>query len=196
MKWFTSLPTYQQVLVVVAVLAILWGLFCRGTSYNIFAGSRPEKFSQHRVRFEGFDNDNNNTRPSLVMFYAPWCGHCKTLKPKWEELMADSDAQSLASISKVDCDANKDMAQKYGISGFPTIKFFPRGMSDINSAIEYQGDRSIDGFKNFIRNNVSGKPDKLPDQAGSVNGLSGSYDGNPSLSTVGYLGRKFDNNMQ
>ena len=33
-----------------------------------------------------FDEIVDGSRPALVEFYAPWCGHCKTLAPIYEQL--------------------------------------------------------------------------------------------------------------
>ena len=51
-------------------------------------------------------------KPAFVMFYAPWCGHCKKLKPKWDEF-SDLVADWL-TVGKVDCttEENKMMCGK------------------------------------------------------------------------------------
>ncbi|XP_057808925.1 protein disulfide isomerase-like 2-2 [Salvia miltiorrhiza] len=50
-------------------------------------------------------------------------------------------------IANLDADAHKDLAEKYGISYFPTLKFFPKN----NKAGEdYDGDRDLDNFVTFI----------------------------------------------
>ena len=64
-------------------------------------------------------------RPLLVQFYAPWCGHCQQLAPTWEKV-ADKIGRDVA-VGKLDCTQYQTLAQKYGIRGFPTIKFFRNG---------------------------------------------------------------------
>merc|ERR1712146_748336 len=44
----------------------------------------------------------------MVMFYAPWCGHCKKLKPDWEKLGQATDCNKV-TIARIDCD-NEDHA--------------------------------------------------------------------------------------
>lgn len=61
----------------------------------------------------------------LLEFYAPWCGHCKQLAPKYDELAKDlKDVKGLV-IAKIDSTQNE--IDGVSVSGFPTIKFFAKG---------------------------------------------------------------------
>ncbi|KAL8982191.1 MAG: hypothetical protein Q9177_005345 [Variospora cf. flavescens] len=92
----------------------------------------------------------------LLEFYAPWCGHCKALAPKYEELaeMYTAKYSSQVVIAKVDATAN-DIPDE--ISGFPTIKLFPAGAKD--SPITYSGSRTIEDLANFVKENGKYKVD-------------------------------------
>jgi len=61
----------------------------------------------------------------LVEFYAPWCGHCKTLAPKFEELATLLKDNKKIMIAKMDSTENETTA--VNIKGFPTLKLFKRG---------------------------------------------------------------------
>eukprot|EP00742_Colponemidia_sp_Colp-10_P002317 GILJ01002473.1.p1 GENE.GILJ01002473.1~~GILJ01002473.1.p1 ORF type:complete len:442 (+),score=88.83 GILJ01002473.1:48-1328(+) len=74
----------------------------------------------------------------LVEFYAPWCGHCKNLAPEWEQ--AATKLKGEVKVAKVDATVESELAQRYGVSGFPTIKMFPAGPKK-GKPTDYQGAR-------------------------------------------------------
>jgi protein disulfide-isomerase A6 len=67
----------------------------------------------------------NGTDVWLIDFYAPWCGHCKTLAPKWAE--ASLKLEGKVKFGAVDCDSQKALQSKYEIQGYPTLKLFAPG---------------------------------------------------------------------
>jgi protein disulfide-isomerase A6 len=105
-----------------------------------------------------FDDFAFQGKPALVEFFAPWCGHCKNLAPVWEQLAADfAFAEKDLTIAKVDADAEKSLGKKFGIQGFPTIKYFD-GKSQTPE--DYSGGRDIDSFHDFIAKKTGLKPKK------------------------------------
>tara|TARA_Y100000766_G_C18442912_1_gene382236 strand:+ start:124 stop:501 length:378 start_codon:yes stop_codon:yes gene_type:complete len=67
----------------------------------------------------------NSDIPVLVDYWAEWCGPCKMIAPVLEEV-AESYAGKI-KIVKVDVDSNKEIAQKHGIRGIPTLMVFKGG---------------------------------------------------------------------
>jgi protein disulfide-isomerase A1 len=86
---------------------------------------------------------------ALVEFYAPWCGHCKRLTPEYAKA-----AQELASsnpeikLCKVDATEQKELGSRFGIKGFPTIKFFVKGTS---APIDYEGGRTAPEIVQWLK---------------------------------------------
>lgn len=93
--------------------------------------------------YEGFDDGNN--KKTLVLFYAPWCGHCQKLKPTWEQLVKKHTNDSTVDIKSVDCDQHPEQAKENGVEGFPTIILI-KG----NTKIPFTGDRSLESIEQFI----------------------------------------------
>lgn len=92
----------------------------------------------------------------LVMFYAPWCGHCKALKPTYNKLAKVFSNDKDVVIARINADdaANRKIATEYSVSGFPTLYFFPKG-ADTKPA-EYKNGRNLEDFLTFV-NEKAGK---------------------------------------
>ena len=109
-------------------------------------------------------NDSNfsqvkNTSKELymVMFYAPWCGHCKSLKPKYEQA-ARNNSNSLIKFARINCDEHKSSCGSYQIQGYPTLKvFLPGGKVE-----DYNGGRDeaslLSVAESFAKKMVPPKP--------------------------------------
>lgn len=54
----------------------------------------------------------------LVEFFAPWCGHCKSLAPHYEEAATALKEKNI-KFAKVDCVDEADLCQSKGVQGYP-----------------------------------------------------------------------------
>lgn len=82
----------------------------------------------------------------LIEFYAPWCGHCKALAPKYEELAQKMEGEDVL-IVKMDATAN-DVPPLFEVRGFPTIFWLPKNSK--GSPMPYNGGREVKDFISFI----------------------------------------------
>jgi len=103
-----------------------------------------------------FDEHVGGDQPALVEFFAPWCGHCKSLAPEYE-ILATTFSKLPVKIAKVDADKHRDLGSRFGVSGFPTIKFFPAGTKEPE---DYSGGRTAPDMIDFL-NRKAGTNAKL-----------------------------------
>jgi len=125
---------------------------------NIFEVNAPQKNNDGPVKIvtgSNFDKIvNDPTKDVLIEFYAPWCGHCKQLEPKYNQLGEKMKQHEGLTIAKMDATANDFDREKFKVSGYPTIYFRPaakEGSSKVPAAEVYEGAREIDDFVKFLK---------------------------------------------
>jgi protein disulfide-isomerase A1 len=102
----------------------------------------------------------DDSKDVFVEIYAPWCGHCKKLKPTWDSLGSRyADIKDRIVIAKMDATENDlPPSVPFKVAGFPTIKFKAAGGREF---VDYDGDRSLESLIAFVeehaKNNVEVK---------------------------------------
>ncbi|KAJ3432711.1 protein disulfide-isomerase c17h9.14c-related [Anaeramoeba flamelloides] len=125
----------QKFLFTCLFLILFVGSFCNEEEVE-------EKLFVQELLSENFE-ELTEEGPWLIKFFAPWCGHCKRMAPAFEEAAKKLDGE--VKVGGVDCTENKDICSKFGVRGYPTIKFFYDG----KEFTKYSGDRSVDNFVEF-----------------------------------------------
>jgi len=106
------------------------------------------------------DNSNfdaialDSTKDVLIEFYAPWCGHCKSLAPTYEKLAKAYASEKNIVIASVDADAHRELGTRFGVTGFPTLKYFPK---EDKAGQEYSAGRQLEDFVSFINDKTGAK---------------------------------------
>ncbi|KAA0703327.1 Endoplasmic reticulum resident protein 44 [Triplophysa tibetana] len=94
----------------------------------------------------------DNAGVAIVNFYADWCRFSQMLHPIFEEasniVREEYPDATQVVFARVDCDQHSDIAQRYRISKYPTLKLFRNGMM---MKREYRGQRSVTAIADFIR---------------------------------------------
>ena len=81
----------------------------------------------------------------LLKLYAPWCTHCKAIKPAWDALMKQYEGHADVLVAESDCTAaGKTLCEDLQVQGYPSLKF-----GDPAALTDYQGARDLDGLKKF-----------------------------------------------
>jgi len=71
------------------------------------------------------------------------------MKPAWDKLMDEFKDSKTALVADVDCTVHQDLCSKYGVQGYPTIKY-----GDVNNMEDYQGGRSLEDLTTFAKENL------------------------------------------
>ncbi|BES97186.1 Thioredoxin [Nesidiocoris tenuis] len=107
-------------------------------------------------------NETLKSSPSVfLMFYAPWCGHCKMLKPKYEKAATELINQKIKGImAAVDVTKYPDVGKLYDVKGYPTLKYFKNGEAlpwDVSNL------RETDKLVAFMKNPTEPPPPPPPE---------------------------------
>ncbi|KAH9520052.1 Protein disulfide-isomerase A4 [Bulinus truncatus] len=119
---------------------------------------------------DNFDDVIQEKAVVLVEFYAPWCGHCKSLAPEYSaaaKILADNDPPIV--LGKVDATVHNELAQRFEVTGYPTLKFFVKGKE-----YSYDGPRNADGIVKYMQERAN--PDWVPEPDAVVTLTKADFD--------------------
>jgi len=107
-----------------------------------------EGHSVIKLTVDSFDKFLEDNPLTLVKFYAPWCGHCKSLEPHYEE--ASDNVPEGIKLAEVDVTVEELLGTRYEIKGFPTMKFFRGGAPQ-----EFTGGRTSEDIIQWVHSMIA-----------------------------------------
>jgi thiol-disulfide isomerase/thioredoxin len=155
-----SKPNWTLLIGIGLLVAVIIALYHMKRSNEGFVSSKggknnniPMKESNKLISGTSFASKLNPSNGECVvaLFYADWCPHCQTFKPHFKKAMTELNGKTgkdgkKMRLEMVDCDANKDIAKKYDVSGYPTVKI----LGDDGTQTEYGGERTYEGLRKYL----------------------------------------------
>jgi thiol-disulfide isomerase/thioredoxin len=141
---------YKNIIIVFVILAVIGGVFYYVYTNNLIPGMN--KFFQQAqgktVTADGNDVPGEKTA-QLYLFKVDWCPHCKKAGPVFDEVEKELKGEPVkgyvVSFKTIDCEADPEMADKFKVDGYPTIKLVKDG-----EIIEYDAKPEKDKIIEFL----------------------------------------------
>uniref|UniRef100_A0A6C0I232 Thioredoxin domain-containing protein n=1 Tax=viral metagenome TaxID=1070528 RepID=A0A6C0I232_9ZZZZ len=142
------------VMLLVACLFIWIGAYVYNTYVSSYLGSSLEGYASSMGENAPPSSENQKTA-TLYMFGTSWCPHCKTAKPIWDDYVSNNENLKVGNydilFKSVDCDAEKNIADKFNVKGYPTFKL-ERGPGDI---VEFEAKPTHDNFTSLLQTSLT-----------------------------------------
>ena len=142
------------VMLLIACLFIWIGAYVYKTYVSSYLGSSLEGYASSMGENAPPSSENQKTA-TLYMFGTNWCPHCKTAKPIWDDYISNNENLKVGTydilFKSVDCDAEKNIADKFNVKGYPTFKL-ERGPSDI---VEFEAKPTHDNFTSLLQTSLT-----------------------------------------
>lgn len=140
----------KNIVIVLVIIAAIGAIFYYIIKNDMIPGLNKFFSSAHGTTPapDGIGS-NDDKVAQLFLFKVEWCPHCKTAKPVFDEVEKDLGGRQINGYNvvfkTVDCEADPDLADKFKIEGYPTIKMVKDGQ-----VIEYDAKPEKDKIKEFL----------------------------------------------
>ena len=140
-----NILSYKKFIIIILLAAIFIGVAVV-VYRNAVKKNKPLSHVDTTTSTEKLDDKHAD----LYLFYTEWCPHCKKTKPEWAQLKKNYENDRkingyTLNFIEVDCEANPDLANKFNISGYPTIKLV-KG----NQVIEFDAKPDVKTLETFL----------------------------------------------
>ena len=136
------------------LLAVIFFLFLSGYVYTTYVSPMVNKNKEFVNNQEFVSNSENNKEEVVIyMFTVTWCPHSKKAIPVWEELKEKYNGKEfnnyILNFIQIDGEENTELADKYKVEGFPTIKLIKN-----NQIIEYDAKPTMEHLEEFLKSTL------------------------------------------
>ena len=136
------------------LLAVIFFLFLSGYVYTTYVSPMVNKNKEFVNNQEFVSNSENNKEEVVIyMFTVTWCPHSKNAIPVWEELKEKYNGKEfnnyILNFIQIDGEENTELADKYKVEGFPTIKLIKN-----NQIIEYDAKPTMEHLEEFLKSTL------------------------------------------
>jgi len=136
------------------LLAVIFFLFLSGYVYTTYVSPMVNKNKEFVNNQEFVSNSENNKEEVVIyMFTVTWCPHSKKAMPVWEELKEKYNGKEfnnyILNFIQIDGEENTELADKYKVEGFPTIKLIKN-----NQIIEYDAKPTMEHLEEFLKSTL------------------------------------------
>lgn len=135
-------------IMVVVALFVLVGV------YYYTSKIRPSlypKFVENN-EYEPVDTDEKGA-VDIYFFFTTWCPHCKAAKPEWNKFKTEFEGKqvngSTLFFKEVDCDVEEEVANKFEVEGYPTIK-----LVNGDQIIDLDAKPTYESLKQFVESTL------------------------------------------
>ena len=146
---FSRVGTTGNILIILAVLILF--IIAAVYTYKQYIGPRLNKKYVANKEYVKAGDDTGSV--DLYYFYTVWCPHCKTATPIWNSFKKEIGDKQIKGMTvnfiEVDCDKDADLASKFNVKGYPTIK-----MVKGNQVIEYDAKPNKDTLMEFLQTSI------------------------------------------
>ena len=149
---FNEIIRDKKTLILVAILSIIF-ITVFFFVYNKYIKNFITK--KHSLNREYIDANDTSNDVVIIFFFTEWCPYCKQALPeikKFEDYITGINAENdfTITVTKIDCDKNSTIADKYKVESYPTIKLIYK-----NEVYNYDAKPNKNNLIEFLETSIA-----------------------------------------